>query len=362
MPHGLSGKLFGRSEGEPGFFIGGTGLGTRLFLFIPSSDVSKVYGYTYSNYSGFGTVYGKGHWQQSAFSTSKFNFHIWNGRQDDTGFPKFSYVDPNSSISNPNHSTSFPLNLAYSNGRFMAVSYINSSTPTVGDVFTSTDGWNWTVYRSILPVHTYNWSGPVHNPTTNTWMIAGNSNRAIIASTSNGAGWSQRFSLSGTSLSGLAYGNGTWLVPLYDYNTNTVYTSTNDGFSWTTRSTGSIFNNCYLRAAHWNEHDQQFVIAGGYYNGTDFDARIATSPNGTTWTARETGSKKCIISNICGDDRGNYVAVGQGYPSGTFGATDVYLYSTDSGVTWTTGTLPANFNYGVGWNTRISWGDPRDRS
>lgn len=369
MSHPISSKVVGGfTQGEAGFMIGGGG-GAGIFFFIPSSDPSTVYLYSASTgYTAYGTAFGKGKWIVGVFTNSRFYWDVRNGKQNNLTtdlykFPRFKYIDNATRTSAANYTILIATNYTYANGMFMVTPYVNTATSTAGDIFTSTTGdADWTTHYGVLPAGIFNWSQPLYNSNTNTWVVVSTQTPYTTASsTNNGASWTTQTNCSVDAAGFAISSSGRIIAPRYTYNTNQVAYSDNNGASWSTASTGSIFNGCYIRAAHWNEADQQFVIAGGFYNGTDFDARIATSPDGVTWTARETGTKKCIISNIYGDNNGNYVAVGAGY-SAAFIATNVYLYSTNGGITWTTGTLPASINFGVGFPARISWGDPKDLS
>jgi hypothetical protein len=119
-------------------------------------------------------------------------------------------------------------------------------------------------------------------------------------------------------------------------------------------SVGSIQ---FINSITWNEYDNQFVLAGGQWAGGTIDARILTSPDGTTWTARETGSTKVALNNVKGDNAGNYIATGTEYSSSAYRATTVYMYSTDNAVTWTAGTLPATIYVPYAWADKLTWGD-----
>jgi len=114
----------------------------------------------------------------------------------------------------------------------------------------------------------------------------------------------------GNSLSGVSYGNGTF-VAVGDI--GTVLTSS-DGATWTVRTSGT---RNYLRGVAYGNNT--FVAVGDA--GT-----VLTSPDGATWTTRTSGSSNDLY--------------GVTYANGIFVAVGLYaiLISPD-GITWTVRTL-----------------------
>ena len=127
-----------------------------------------------------------------------------------------------------------------------------------------------------------------------------------------GASWTSVSSVTSNFVPDYAFGNGKWITVEGDYNVNRVWQSLDDANSWQSVSISSGMS--YVNGITWNEYDSQFVIVGGNWVGDGtIAARVQTSPDGTTWTARETGSTQVALNNIKGDNAGNYIATGWTY-------------------------------------------------
>jgi hypothetical protein len=153
------------------------------------------------------------------------------------------------------------------------------------------------------------------------YVAAGNAG-VLYSSTDSGTTWASRTSGFGANIINLvAFGNGIFVAV---GNSGTITTST-DGITWTARTAGVAANNLYY-VAYINS---LFVAVGGGANGGT--GGITTSTDGITWTKRNTPttSSTNIYSVTYGG--GYYVAVGNLN-------TRAGYYSTDA-ITWT--ALPA---------------------
>ena len=164
----------------------------------------------------------------------------------------------------------------------------------------------------------------------------------------------------GNNLSGVAYGNGTF-VAVGD--SGTILTSP-DGVTWTIRTSGTdsdLFAATYANGI--------FVVVGGSTSSPSTGGTILTSPDGVTWTIRISGA-----NGLSGVTYGNstFVAVGWSgtiltspdgvtwitrssgtnshlsgvtYGNGTFVALgELSILTSPDGVTWTTRTLGTNYD------------------
>tara|TARA_B100000780_G_scaffold147469_1_gene103065 strand:- start:1232 stop:2293 length:1062 start_codon:yes stop_codon:yes gene_type:complete len=339
---------------KPGFMLNGVwdtsynALGQGLFF--PTNDITNpnVIPNEFGLRGGC-AVFGKGRFILTTFSANGFVYHVWDGMSKDTKQPKPSVLDPAASDEN------WPGNIAYANSMFMTAPY--NATARNGDIQTSSDGWTWTVYTDVLPSVAGFWYGPYYNASTGRWITMASASGSFYSSTDGGATWSSRCSNpNGSSIGSMAYGNNRWVYTDPNYlSPGRVWTSTNDGSSWSSVNL-SGFN--YVNHVTWNDHDSQFVAVGGAWGG-DVYARISTSPDGVTWTARLAGSDSFVFRNVIGDNTGKYIALGAPYVGGTYVATNLYWYSTNSGVTWQSATMPITTWIDPGRHQRLAFGDIR---
>ena len=342
---------------QPGFiyacpWIDNTYAKRALWIWFPSSDVSSPVISSFIQGTSPTVAFGKGRFVQPTYYGNQYRYHIWDASNTaDTLGPKATAdLDPSVNANQPSF-------INYANGMFMSTPYNNAAR--VGDVLTSTNGWNWTTYAGVLPSVQYAWRAPQYNTVTGTWLTRPNNGTgaSYYRSADAGASWTSVSSVPTANCPDYAFGNGKWITVEGDYNVNRVWQSLDDANSWQSVSISSGMS--YVNGITWNEYDSQFVIVGGNWVGDGtIAARVQTSPDGTTWTARETGSTQVVLNNIKGDNAGNYIATGWTY-SGGYGPTTVYMYSTDNAATWTAGTLPASCYLPYQQPGKLAWGDIR---
>lgn len=337
---------------QPGFYVASPWTDASNYtpvggwIWIPSSDVSSPAISSHIGSIGPSVAFGKGRFIQSTFTTNHYRYHVWDAANTGaSGYPRTS----NLPVDTPD--TNRPMHLTYANNMFMILPY--NVTNIAGNVLTSSNGWDWTTHAAVLPSTQYNWSKAVYNTATGNWLVY-HASAGVYRSSNNGANWTYVSGLPVTSIGGFAFGNGKYIITDASYNVNRVFQSLDDGASWQQVSIGSIQ---FINSITWNEYDSQFVLGGGQWANGTIDARISTSPDGTTWTAREVGSHKMVVNNVKGDNAGNYVAFGNSYASSVYGPNSIYLYSTNNAVTWTLGNLPASVYLDFGRFNRIAWGD-----
>ena len=113
-------------------------------------------------------------------------------------------------------------------------------------------------------------------------------------------------------------------------NLTSVMTST-DGVNWTLTTSALAAND--WRSVCWSEDEGVFVAVAS--SGTD---RVATSANGTTWTARSASAVSGWCDVVRSDALGLFIAVAE---SGT-----TYCMTSPTGVTWTSRAgLPTAANF-----------------
>jgi len=152
-------------------------------------------------------------------------------------------------------------------------------SPTV-----STPGVAWeTITSGIVGTNSLRYSA---NDSAGTWVAAGNSGVAF-RSTDSGTTWLSSTVSSGQML-GAAYGNSLFAVAQDDG--NDLYTSPN-GSAWTSRISGSSRDHGQIKY-----NDGYFVLGSGTGGGDGF---IYGSPDGVTWTY---GAQGAVGSNAaqCG--------------------------------------------------------------
>lgn len=152
--------------------------------------------------------------------------------------------------------------ITYGNGIYVAVTQDASNS-----IFTSTDGVTWTKNLTVsLRLWAVAYGGGL--------FVAAGNDGALITSP-DGLTWTNRTSgfTSGQRCSGVAYGNGTWIV-VNEHTTN-ISTST-DGVTWTIKGTSGAITTPLLCVTYGNG---VWVIGGN-------NAEIATSSDTNTWIAR----------------------------------------------------------------------------
>lgn len=141
-----------------------------------------------------------------------------------------------------------------------------------------------------------------------------------IWTSADGLSWTSRTSPVAANFNAGAYGNGTFVLVGTHSSVNYVVYSP-DGITW---SVPTFPNKQWQAVAYGNST----FVALSYLNGTTGQAM--TSPDGITWTSRNT-SVDAAWNAVCYGN-GKFVAVSTGTNTMT---------STD-GISWTTGTAPAS--------------------
>ncbi|MEI7026997.1 S-layer homology domain-containing protein [Paenibacillus sp. y28] len=137
--------------------------------------------------------------------------------------------------------------------------------------------------------------------------------------------WTQRASGSSDIIYGVAYGNGVFVA-----GGDRIVTST-DGETWSTVASPPGFS--FLASVSYG---------GGLFIGVGWSGNLFTSPDGTTWTARTSGTASVLRDAVFGDNL--YVVVGDGG----------YILTSPDGETWT--SRNSNTSYAL---NRITYGNGR---
>ncbi|MBF0537715.1 MAG: hypothetical protein HQL03_05615 [Nitrospirae bacterium] len=241
------------------------------------------------------------------------------------------------------------------------VIYGNNTFVAVGDsgtILTSPDSVTWIARTSGTSYALY---GVIYG---NNMFVAVGGSHVIIAhsgvysstiqTSPDGITWTTRTSGTPNVLTGVSYGNNSFVAVGFGYTSamsgsitsyNTILTSV-DGVTWTTRTSGT--SNVLTGVSYGNN---TFVAVGGIYNSADLaydDGAIMTSPDGVTWTTRT--SIKSNKLNAVSYVNNTFVAVGEG---GT-------MLTSPDGVTWrtrTSGTSNSLSGVSYGNNTFVAVGD-----
>jgi hypothetical protein len=227
--------------------------------------------------------------------------------------------------------------VTYGDGRFIAVGYVNYTNPLV---LSSTNGMHW-VHRE---------SG-IQGPTFLSGIAFGNgvfvittvdNGDSLLLTSPDGESWSQFRPERSSYLHGISYGEGQFVAV---GSGGTIMTST-DGMTWIPRQRGTIGS---LSAITYG--DGLFVAVGS----PDGDSTILTSTNGVSWTQRLSGVSPGINPWFVGVAYGNgqFVVAGEGWTTNAAGwaGTNIIVTSAD-GVNWVqqdaTNEWPAAVSYGNG--------------
>jgi hypothetical protein len=231
-------------------------------------------------------------------------------------------------VTNPNFGESVIRDMAYGNGKFVAV----------GDdtkIRYSSDGITWTAVSKGSNGYTSGFNG---NRTINAVtyggnkFVAGGGSFGDLAYSFDGINWTAASNnpIGGANISvyDISYGNGTFVaVGGRYYGTiegKIVYSS--DGITWT-EATNTTFGSSVVRGIAWG--NGKFVAVG-------YDGKMAYSSDGITWTAvadSSFGGDYNLINDIAYGDN-QFIAVGR------YGK----MASSSDGVTWIQITTPSIFD------------------
>ncbi len=211
-------------------------------------------------------------------------------------------------------------NIESDGSRFVA---IGSNT----EVYTSPDGIAWTLEANPLPrnsVSDLHWDG--------SRFVAVSSDQFLTSA--DGAEWvSNTVGTAGSATSSATVTRHSGLN-IIGSNAGGIYTSPNDTGRTTTFSSDSEA----MYGVGWDADGNQFVAVGTRQT-------IRTSPDGITWTTRNTGGSASLFGITRGG--GQLVVVGHGSQA---------LTSPD-GITWTVQSLPAELSastlQGVAWGNNL---------
>lgn len=191
-----------------------------------------------------------------------------------------------------------------------------------GKLATSPDGITWTQRTSSFSTSII-W-GVAYG--ANTWVAVGESGK--LATSSDGITWTQRTSGVATEIYSVAYGNGLWC---YGTTGGGLRTATDPTSTWTSRTStlASAVNSLYYDPSDALWH------AG---NDAGTTGALATSPDGTTWTARTSTYSQSGPSMIPTNRQAfasNTTVIVNG---GNIDLTTWDVQSSTTGTTWTNRT------------------------
>ncbi len=194
-------------------------------------------------------------------------------------------------------------------------------------------------YGNISTTNSITWS-----PKLKLFGACGISGKSEIATSSNGTSWAIR----STGLSGMELTNICWSEALSMFvavgHGAQIVRSTN-GTSWTVTNVSS--GNQWTSIC-WSDELSLFVVV----SETGIGNRVMTSPNGITWTNRNTTGKDYSWQSVCWSPQlGIFVAVA----GMTLGENSNKCVMTSSdGINWTLRTTPVNIWSSVCWSPELS--------
>jgi len=265
--------------------------------------------------------------------------------------------------------------VTYGKGTFVAVGGDGSN----GIIVTSFDGATWTaISGTFLQLNAVAYGN-------GTFVAVGDHGTILISS--DGETWIERTSYSGTTddLHAIAYGNGTFVV-LSDSDTILI---SSDGYTWKAKT--FTLKGCTLFCFYDIPHEIYYG-KGKFVSPSAGFTYIYTSPDGVTWTKRNSGTSYGLYGVVYGN--GTFVAVGDygivvtspdgvtwternsgtnsdfyavAYGNGTFVAVgpdwlNAVMFTSSDGVVWTVRAPASSYSalYGVtyGNSTFVAvWGD-----
>lgn len=276
------------------------------------------------------------------YSGNPYAKYIRDPRDSIQSIGKFAYLD---AAANP-FSADFPFSVSYVNNQFVAICTQATGSPVV--IYTSPDGLDWTkITTGPIAQGTGLPNRMAYNPDDGRYAFASRVSSHIFYSDNDMATWSSVTPGTGTVFD-IDYGNGIWIA---SYFSNGAYFSTNNMSTWSNANFPAFSYNVM-----YDKITQRFWTGSGLRQGANnYDARIAYSTNGSSWTTAYSGTANVFINSIKGDDEGNYIAAGFSDDGNDFTPTTAYLYSTDGGDSWTEGTLANAVE--LGYPSSIFYGD-----
>jgi hypothetical protein len=215
-----------------------------------------------------------------------------------------------------------------------SISWLNNKaiiTGNSGSILTSTDGINWVTQHTgvFTNLNDAAWTG------TN-YVVVGASGTVLTSADSTT--WSS-YTAANTFVA--VESNGT--ITVAGTSAGAIYTSSDNGLSWTLRSQASPINN--IVQIVWN--GSIFLAIGGSATTT---VQISTSPDGITWTKRTAPALAAsgTVADACWTGTQFSALVGTVTP------TNISMNSAD-GITWTNTTISGTTASPLG----ITWGGDR---
>lgn len=216
------------------------------------------------------------------------------------------------------------------NSNWRGVAYGNNIWVTVGNGYraTSVNGSSWT---SAAVTNSYYFQTSV--AFANGIFIA--ASQLGVSTSTNGSSWTNQLLGPAQNLSGLTYGNGTWVI-LNDRFLNNDFLafmiSTTNGAGWQQVLTGIPY-----------AQPTSIVFGNGKFVAVGYGGLVATSTNGTTWTQENLGSTSDVGLIAVTYNNNKFVAVTN---SGK-------AYSSVDGTTWTKVGVTVNALYGVSFGNGV---------
>lgn len=179
------------------------------------------------------------------------------------------------------------------------------------------------------------------------WMAVGGANNQsdpLVMTSLDGQVWTSRLTeaiatigggaSSGITLTGVATNGSRWVAVGYGA-ANSIWTSDDDGLTWTARTTDPSTTNLNWGGVCWT--GSLFVAVGIDFSGAGHAPVINTSPDGTTWTRRTADPTTNVqLNGVCGIDSSPSLVIAVGEVSSNSGP--AIMTSADGGVTWTART------------------------
>ncbi len=212
--------------------------------------------------------------------------------------------------------------VTYGSGTFVAVGY-------TGTILTSPDGVTWTSRSSGI---TADLRGVTYG--NGIFVVVGNDYSSTppvygpILTSSDGVTWTSRTSGIYSAFLEVTYGNGIFVAVALSED---ILTSP-DGITWTqqriTRTTANAVTTPIRKTSPGNPPLRGVTYGNGIFVAVGDAGTILTSPDGITWTPRNSGTSYFLSGVTYGE--GSFVAVGNIGPPSTWGT----ILTSPDGVTW----------------------------
>lgn len=319
------------SETSTSFVVDGNNVDAAAWYFIPADDLSKVYDCGFSTNYGqvYGVTYGDKAWHIAPYSTGKFLIHTRSGIGKRQTYPDFTF------FAGSDNSVTAPFNFKRLGDTYVILNYVNPASTWVSDKARKT----FTRYANNYP--TFPSSYGAYNSVDDVYLVPQANSSTMLYTQNKGITWNYGASIFAAArqpaFGTVGVSNKTWVTTSSGSSGTQVFYLTGSATPTGSWSPITVSGASWQAAGFGNG---RFVIGGGSFTGSNYNAKIAYSTNGSSWTPATVPTVNFYVHSLATDGEGKWIGLGYNYDGANFVTTEQYIYSADNGSNWTAGTLP----------------------